>query len=205
MLLVVGLTGLASSGKGEVSKYLTSKYNFKKLVFSDVVREEAKKRGLLKDKTYEEEKYVLSKLGETLRKGSGKWDILAEKLVEKIKKGEFEKTVVDGFRSVEEVNLFRREFEKFYLIYINTDEKTRFLRRKAEDATATIENLRKRDQENIEIIGLGNVIKMADFTIDNLGSLEDLNKQLDKILKTIIGQDIAQLHFLEKLVLFQLL
>ena len=101
MLFVVGLTGLASSGKGEVSSYMVEKYDFVKLVFSDVLREEAEKRNLLENKSYEEQKSILSKLGETLRKGSGRWDILAVKLVEKIKSGKFERVVVDGFRSVE--------------------------------------------------------------------------------------------------------
>jgi len=186
MLLVIGLTGLASSGKGEFADYLVKKYGFVKLVFSNVLREEAEKRNLLKNKSYEEQKDIFSKLGEQLRKESGKWDILAEKLVEKIKSRKFERIVVDGFRSVEEVNLFKKNFENFYLVFIDADEKIRFLRRKLEDSATTIENFRKRDKRDIENLGLGKVIEISDFTINNNEKgLEHLQKEIDNLMKKI--------------------
>jgi len=188
MLLVIGLTGLASSGKGTVSDYLVKKYNFVKLVFSDVVREEAERRNLLKDKTYEEQKFVLSKLGETLRKESGRWDILALKLVERIKSKNLERVVVDGFRAVEEVSLFKKNFENFYLVFVDADEKLRFLRRKLEDPTTSIENLISRDKRDTEELGLGKVIEMADFKIYNdKQGFEYLQKKVDNLMKKIIG------------------
>lgn len=187
MLLVIGLTGLASSGKGEVSSYLVEKYGFKKFVFSDVVREEAEKRNLLDNKSYEEQKNILSKVGEMLRKASGRWDILAVKLVEKIKSGNFEKIVVDGFRSVEEVALFKKSFENFYLIFVDADEKIRFARRKLEDPNISMSDLRQRDKRDIEELGLGKVIGMADFKMSNdENGIENLKKKVDEVLKSII-------------------
>jgi len=186
MLLVIGLTGLASSGKDEFANYLVKKYKFIKLVFSDILKEVAEKGGLLKNKSYEEQKYVFSQLGEELREETGNWAILAEKLIEKIKSGNFEKIVVDGFRSVEEVNLFKKNFENFFLIFVDTDEKIRFARRKEEDPTIDIEEFRKRDQENIEVMGLGKVMGMADFTINNdKEGLENLQKEIDNLMKKI--------------------
>lgn len=186
MPLILGLTGLASSGKGEFSDYLVKKYRFVKLVFSDVVKEEAEKRNLLKNKSYEEQKYILSKLGEQLRKETGKWDILAERLIEKIKSKKFEKIVVDGFRSVEEVNLFKKNFENFHLVFIDTDEKIRFLRRKLEDPTTTIENLKARDKRDIEELGLEKVIEMADLKIyNNEEGIEHLHKKIDNLMEKI--------------------
>ncbi len=185
MLLVIGLTGLASSGKGEVAKYL-EKNSFSKLVFSNVLKEEAEKRGLLKNRTYEEQKNIFSKLGDQLRRETGKWEILAEKLIEKIKSNNLEKVVVDGFRSVEEVNLFKKNFENFYLVYINADEEIRFKRRKLEDSNINIENFRARDKRDIEEKGLGKVIELADFTIDNNEEgLKHLHKKLNKFLERI--------------------
>ena len=187
MLFVVGLTGLASSGKGEVSSYLVEKYDFVKLVFSEVLREEAEKRNLLENKSYEEQKSILSKLGETLRKGSGRWDILAVKLVEKIKSGKFEKVVVDGFRSVEEVALFKKNFENFYLIFVEADEKIRFARRKLEDPNISISDIRQRDKRDVEELGLGKVIEMADFKINNdEKGLENLQEKVDEIMKKLV-------------------
>ncbi len=188
MLLVVGLTGLASSGKGETSSYLVEKYGFTRLVFSDVLREEAEKRDLLTGKSYEEQKNILSKLGEMMRKASGRWDILAVKLVEKIKSNNFEKVVVDGFRSAEEVNLFRKNFEKFYLIFVEADEKIRFARRRLEDPNISINDLRQRDKRDVEELGLGKVVAMADFKINNdQQGLENLHKGIDELMKKITG------------------
>ncbi len=186
MLLVIGVTGLASSGKGEFADYLVNKYKFTKLVFSDILKEEAKKRDLLNNNNYEEQKNIFSKLGEKLRKESGKWDILAEKLVEKIKSGNFERVVVDGFRSVEEVKLFKENFKNFYLVLIDTDEEIRVFRRKREDSTTSIEDFKKRDKRDVKELGLGKVIEMADFTINNNEEgLENLNKKIDVLMKKI--------------------
>jgi len=186
MLLVIGLTGLASSGKGEFTDYLINKYKFKKLVFSDILKEEAKKRGLLENNNYEEQKDILSKFGKKLREKTGKWDILAEELIKKIKSGNLEKVVVDGFRSVEEVNLFKKNFENFYLVFIDADEKIRFSRRKLEDPTTNIENFKARDKRDIEKLGLGKVIEMADFTVNNnKQGLKNLYKEIDNLMKKI--------------------
>jgi len=182
MSLIIGLTGLAGSGKGEVSKHLMENHDFIKFVFSDILKEEANKQNLLKSKTYEEQKYVLSKLGEKMRKESGRWDILAIKLVEKIKNGDTDKIVVDGFRSVEEVNLFRKNFENFYLVHIHTDIEKRFDRRRKEDSNAKIENFEKRDRENMQIMGLDKVLDMASFKIDNNNSLENLHERINDVL-----------------------
>jgi len=135
MPLVIGLTGLAGSGKGEVSSYLVKKYNFVKLVFSDILREEAKKRELLENKNYEESKIILSKLGDHLREETGKMEVLAEMLVEKIKKDKLEKIVVDGFRAVEEVETFKKNFE-----IINEENLTDFL----SENNIALRNLNKR-------------------------------------------------------------
>jgi len=186
MPLIAGLTGLAGSGKSEVSRYLSRVYDFQSMSFSEILLEEAKKRDLLAGKSCEELKYVLSQLGMSLRKESGKMGILAEKAIDKIKTERYERAAVDGFRSVEEVNLFRENFERFYLIFVNADERTRLFRRNARDSSISIENLRKRDQENIETMGLGKVIEMADFTLYNNGqNLNYFHSEIDELMKRI--------------------
>jgi dephospho-CoA kinase len=185
MPFVIGLTGLASSGKGTVSDYLVKKHGFVKLVFSDVLKEEAKKRGLSENKTYEENKDILSKLGDQVRRESEKMEILAEMLVKKIKSNNLKKVVVDGFRSVEEVRCFKKNFEKFYLIFVDTEENIRFQRRKKEDAKTDVESFRERDKRDIKEKGLRKVIELADFKVDNNKEFENLYNQVDNILKAI--------------------
>ena len=187
MTIIIGLTGLAGSGKSEISKHLLEKHGFSKLVFSDILREEAAKRRLLEGKSYEEQKFALSKLGEVLRKESGRMDILAVKLVEKIVSGNYDNIIVDGFRSAEEVNLFRKNFDDFYLVLVETDENIRFNRRKMEDPSITIENIRSRDKRDIEELGLSKVIEMADFKVENNDSISSLHEEIDNIVEGIIG------------------
>jgi dephospho-CoA kinase len=197
MLLVLGLTGLASCGKGTVSDYLVKEHGFVKFVFSDILKEEAEKRGLIKNKNYEEQKDIFSRLGDQLRKESGRKGVLAEMLVNKIKSIDAKKVIVDGFRSVEEVKLFRKNFKEFYLIFVDADENMRFMRREIEDPTTTIENFRTRDKRDIEEKGLGKVLEMAEFAIHNdKQSFEYLYEKIDKLLKYFTDSGIAQLHSL---------
>lgn len=184
-MLVIGITGLASSGKGEVAKYFESK-GFVKLIFSDLIHEEAEKRGLLKGKEgYEEKKGVYSNLGDVLRKKYGRKGILAEFLLKRIKDMKLENVVIDGFRSVEEVLYFRDNVNNFYLINVEADERIRFERRKLDDPKATLERFRNRDQRDIKEKGLGKVLMIADFKIDNNGGLEYLHEQLERIIRKI--------------------
>jgi len=150
-MIVLGLTGLAAAGKGEVSDYLKSK-GFEKFVFSDVLRIEAGKRGISLDVSYEEQKKILSELGDTLRKETGKMEILAMMLVIEIQSKNLEKVVVDGFRSIEEVEVFRSNFKEFKLIYIDTPEEVRFKRRQLDDKKADLKRFRERDKIDIKAL-----------------------------------------------------
>ncbi|MBU3897160.1 MAG: AAA family ATPase [Nanoarchaeota archaeon] len=182
-MLIFGLTGLASSGKGEASNYLKSK-GFEKFVFSDILKIEAQKRGILTG-NYEEQKNILSKLGDELRKETGKMEVLAIMLVGEIKKRNLDKVIVDGFRALEEAETFRNNFSNFKLIFVDTPEKIRFERRKLEDPTIKFEEFLERDKRDIEKKGLGKVIKTCNITIENTGSKEELYKKLDKIINQV--------------------
>lgn len=178
-MLIFGLTGLAACGKGEASDYLKS-HGFKKFVFSDFLKKEAKKRGMVSN-DLEKQKELLSKLGDDLRKRSGKMEILAIMIIDEIKKKKLNKVVVDGFRSVEEVNIFRETYPEFKLIFIDTPEEIRFQRRKRDDPKANLKSFRERDKRDIKEKGLGKVIEVADIKIKNDDTREDLYQKLEKI------------------------
>ena len=101
MRCVIGLAGLGGSGKSEVSAYLAGK-GFAIFGFSNVLREEAESKGLLKGLSYEQQKYVFSKMGEQKRKESG-MGVMADILIKRIESENVEKAVADGFLSPEEV------------------------------------------------------------------------------------------------------
>lgn len=173
--MIIGFTGLAGSGKDSVAKYLSEKYGFTMFVFSDILVEEAKKNDM------EPTKMNLSVLGDELRQQFGN-AVLAKKLLEKI---DPEKNyVLSGFRSPEEVYAIQNEVIDFHLIYISADKATRFKRRRPEDPQ-TEKEFFERDERDMQNKGLAKVVDMSDFTIGNNGTLEELYKNVDILLKKI--------------------
>jgi dephospho-CoA kinase len=182
--LVIGLTGLAASGKGTAAEHLKEMHGFAMFTLSDVLREEAEKRGLLESKSLEESKLILSKFGEEWRKEAGRRDILGYTLAKRIRKEKIAKAVVDGFRSTEEVELFKKLF-RFVLIRMDTSLDARWKRRHEQDPNAKKEGLEKRDKYDMEKLSLGKVVEMADMAVDNNGTKEELYGQLDAIVASI--------------------
>lgn len=182
---VIGLVGLAGSGKTTVAKYIKEKYGYEFLTLSDIIKEEAQKRGLVSGEAVEEIKVILSKFGDQWRAETEKKDIVAEKLIEKIKEKKLKNVVADGARSPAEIELLRKSFDKFKLIYVSTDFETRFKRRLKDDPSAKKEKMQERDNMDIEKKGLQDVIDMADLILDNNGTIKDLRHQIDVLMGTI--------------------
>ncbi len=174
--MIIGLTGLARSGKDTVANYLEKKYGFKHLDFArDALFAEAEKRGIEKDKI------SLSILGDELRQEQGR-AVLAKIINSKIK--ENEDYVITGFRSPEEVDMIRNEHLNFVLIEINASPATRFKRRNEKDPDNE-ELFNARDKRDIHNKGLGDVLKMADYKMQNQGTLEELYELIDALMEKI--------------------
>lgn len=179
--MIIGLTGTMSSGKGEVAKYLIKK-GFEYYCFSDILKEEAKKRKI------EPTRKNLQKLGTDIKKDEANRGILAKKLLEMVKT---DKAVLDGVRNVDEIRELRKAKE-FFLVGVNAEQKLRFLRlkKRARDGDPTnFDDFKKQDDKENKGITKGQEIdkclKMADFTIINEGSLEKLNGEIEEILNNI--------------------
>ena len=80
------------------------------------------------------------------------------------------------------------------MIFVDTDETTRFERRKKEDPKADIESFIERDKIDINEKGLGRVIEIADFKVDNNEDKETLFGHIERILEKITAQDNPQPH-----------
>ena len=173
--MIIGLAGLARCGKDEAANYLEEKYGFEKLVFSDILAEKLKKRGM------ENTKMNQSIVGDELRKEFGN-AVLASRLLEKIDKDK--NYVIVGFRSPEEVDYIRNEVMKFYLVEIYAEKSVRFTRKTKEDPQSITEFF-ERDQRDMKNKGLDIVLRMADFKIINEGNLDDLKKDVDDFMKKI--------------------
>lgn len=184
-MLIIGLTGTHSSGKGEVGKYLIERNGFKYYSCSDELRKEAKKLGL--EETRENLGIVI---GDKLRREQGK-GILGKRIYEEILKEKTKLAVVDSLRLVEEINELRKS-KKFYLIFVDAPIKERYeraLSRKRVTDNLSFEEFKK--IEDKERYGLNTLMKMqdcydiADFKIFNDKDLKELYKQIDNILKKV--------------------
>ncbi|MGC9059056.1 MAG: AAA family ATPase [Candidatus Aenigmatarchaeota archaeon] len=188
-MLIIGLTGYAASGKTEIANYLKNSYSFTIIEFSQIIEEEGKKLGLIKEGlSLEEKKRKLSEIGAEIRKKYNNEAIFAEFIVRKILEEKIEKAVVVGFRSLKEVETFRKAFGKnFILVFVYTDAKIRYERRKLQDPSFnyTFEEFLQRDSNDIKNLGLNKMKEASDYLIDNNSSLEDLFRNVDKMLKTI--------------------
>jgi len=171
------ITGMPGSGKTTAARYIED-YGFRVLTMGDVVREEAERRGLKPTRE------TLSTLAEELRRMEG-GDAIARRCIERIKALKAGGVVVDGVRSLEEVEAFRREFGDATLIAIHASPRTRFerlMRRGRVDDPVDWDEFHRRDLKELEL-GLGSSIAMADIIIINEGTLENLRREVEKLLR----------------------
>jgi len=175
---IIAFCGLPGSGKTSAIESIKDLGYI--ITMGDVVRNEAKIRNL---------KYTgenLGKVAKGLREKGGK-DIIAIKCVELINSKNKDIIFVDGIRSVAEINIFRK-FWKFPIVAITVSEKIRFKRlfeRNRGDDPKTISDLKLRDEREIEF-GLKEVLSIADYTIINDSSIEELIEKTRKISLEIL-------------------
>ena len=181
MMKLVSIVGMTGSGKSEVSRAF-EKNGFIKVRFGDVTDEEIRKRGL--ELNEENERFVR----ELLRKQHG-MSAYAKLNLPRINAAlKHSDVVVDGLYSWEEYTFLKTHYgEDFYVVAIWSSPRTRYVRlAKRLIRRLTLEESASRDMAEIENINKGGPISMADFTIINESSLDNLKKQTKKIISGLI-------------------
>ncbi len=179
MRKVVAIVGMPGSGKSTASD-CARKMELDIIVMGDVVREETSKRGL--EPTPEN----IGKTMLNLRKEEGP-GIIARKCREKILKAKSETVIVEGIRSLDEVEEFKKSFSNFKLVAIHTSPKIRFQRlhsRGRSDDPESRKIFSERDNRELKV-GIGSAIAMADRVIINEGSLNEFKLEVYKLLEEI--------------------
>ncbi|RLE57696.1 MAG: dephospho-CoA kinase [Thermoprotei archaeon] len=182
---LVLLTGLPGSGKSLVAKLLSEYLRAPTVNMGDVVREEARRRGL------PESREVLSNIAIELRKNYGS-DAIAKLTYEywlRKLEGRAEVVIVDGVRSWDEVNYFKQRFGDVLVVAVHASPRTRFRRLRergrSDDPRSWIEFV-KRDLAELSM-GVGTVIALADYVITNeknsLTELESKVRELAELIK----------------------
>ena len=180
--IVVGLAGMPGSGKSLVVTAARLE-GYGVVVMGDVVREETEKRGLeLNPKN-------IGKVMLELRKNGGA-SVVADKCVPKIERKRSGKVIVDGIRSLSEVDAFRKHFPRFSLIAVHASAEARFnrlYRRRRSDDPDGWEVFNERDMRELGV-GLGNAIAMAEHVIVNEGNRDAAKARAKKVLWRIERQ-----------------
>ena len=158
--LVVCLTGMPGAGKSTIVSKLKEE-NYETFSLGDGVRAEAKRQNL--EPTGEN----LGKLMLELRQKNGPGAI-AELIKESIQKSNHEIIIIDGIRSIHEINVLK-ETGNLKLLAVEASSETRFnflTQRQRLDDPLTREKFEERDNREISV-GLQEIIKLADETIEN--------------------------------------
>ena len=182
--MLIGLTGRNASGKGAVADHLQEK-SFYYHSLSDVIRHEIRSRG---DELTREN---LIQTGNDLRERFGP-SILAERILARTDTdGNF---VIDSIRNPAEVETLRAGGH-FRLINVQADPKTRFRRiqeRKREADPETYEDflvLEEREaQGSPNSQNLIQVEELADHTIENNDTLENLHARIDTLVIQLLRE-----------------
>jgi len=177
--IVVGLAGMPGSGKSLVVETVRAE-GYAVVVMGDVIREETQKRGL---------KPTPKNIGKVmleLREKGGD-SIIADKCIPKIEQQKSGKVIVDGLRSLSEVDAFKAHFSKFSLITVHASPETRFkrlYRRRRSDDPDRRELFYERDMRELSV-GLGNAIAMAEHFIINENKKADVKVKVKETLRII--------------------
>jgi len=185
-VVAIVVAGMPGSGKGVFSEVAAAK-GFEVFVMGDVIRGELARRGL--PITRENMAYVARELREVYG-----GDVVARKTVEEIlSRGSSggpgcRYVVIDGSRSLLELEYFRRVFHTVVLVAIHASPETRYKRLASRGRSGdprSWDEFVARDAAELSL-GVGGLIAMADIMIVNDGiGLEEFRRRASEALDYI--------------------
>jgi len=186
--MFIGVVGLNGSGKDTLAAYLKEKYNFAHEDFGQEIRDELKTLG----KNYLDRNEMIMLANERRTKFGG--DYWAKRLLAKHKSDE--NLVITSIRNPAEVELLKSKGA--VLVEVFADIKTRYARtvqRVKNDSNAhgdvvSFEDFKSKEERELASTDpakqqLLKCIFQAKYRLDNNGSVEDLSKQVENLLKKL--------------------
>lgn len=183
-MLFILVAGMPGSGKSVVAA-AAREMGIPVYTMGDVVREETLRRF---------GEVTIEKMVETsiaLRKEFGE-DVVAVRTAERALGSNSRVVVIDGVRSLREVEVFAR-YGEVAIVAVHASPKTRFARlllRKRPGDPASWEEFRMRDLSELSL-GIGSVIALADYVIVNESTLEEALGKAREILRKLAGEHYA--------------
>ena len=176
LVVLVGMPGAGKSLASTVAKRL----GVPVFVSGDVIRMEAKKRGLDPTRTN------LGRLMLEIRRSEG-MGAVARRVLPLIEAAVSPVIVYEGARNMEEIE----ELRKYYTVLtvaIHASPASRYrrlLRRKRRDQPKSWKQFLERDERELKV-GLGRVIALADRMIENENTKDQLRRQTGRVLKKVL-------------------
>lgn len=177
--MIIGLVGEKLAGKDTVANYLVQKYGSGHFRFTHIL-----------DAVLEELNLEISRkneidLGLGLRKVFGE-HVLVNALEQRVKRSLSSYRVINGIR-MDEMDVVKKWGAK--IIYITAPLQIRFERyklrkEKVDDGQMTLEQFKQQESGPTEL-RIPELGKTADFKIDNVGSMDELYKKVDEVLKKL--------------------
>jgi dephospho-CoA kinase len=177
---VAAIVGMAGAGKSEVARVF-EEHGFRKVRFGDITDEELKKRGL--EQNEENERSIREQLRNEY--GMAAYAKLNLPRIDNALKSS--NAVVDGLYSWEEYLLLKEYYGKeltTVVVWASPATRHRRLASRGE-RPLTLEEAVRRDKSEIEYSNKGGPIAMADFAIVNEASLEEMEKETERVISAL--------------------
>jgi len=177
---IIGAVGQNGSGKDEVLKYLRFKYGMPFLSTGDVVREIAAREG------QEPTRKNLGQISDRYFREFGK-GYFVKLMADKIRGTGCKVAGISGIRSLNDVSILKDIFGKdFILIDVSiTDPHVRYSRMTARGEGRdphSYEEFLSQDKAEEELFSLKEAEQLADYSISNDGTLDDLHGEIDRLV-----------------------
>jgi dephospho-CoA kinase len=177
IMKVVAIVGMAGAGKSEVAR-MFEENGFTRIRFGDITDQELRKQGL--ELNEENERRTREMLRE--KHGMAAYAILNLSRIDLALKQSH--VVIDGLYSWEEYTFLQSYYgDKICALAVWASPKTRYARLAARaERPLTLEEAARRDKAEVENLNKSQPIAMADFTILNESTLEELKKEVKKTI-----------------------
>lgn len=176
---VLAFTGMPGAGKS-LAVETARERDLPVVRMGDAIWAEVKHRGL----DFNEEN--VGRVATEMRKSHGP-GIWAERTLERIEDSNAEVVVIDGVRTLEEIDTLRSALgDEFTLVAVHASPETRrerLLERGREDDVVTEEGFRARDKRELSW-GLGRAIALADIMIVNESTATAFRRKVERLLES---------------------
>ena len=179
---VLGVVGMPGSGKS-VAADVGRTLGFSIVVMGDAVRDEAARRGLPLTPDN------LGRVMMEMREEEGP-AVVAKRSIAKLAEGTGGRIIIEGVRSLAEVDEFRTHFPPFKLVAIHASPTARFrriLKRGRGDDAMDRQTFAARDDRELRV-GLGSVIALADHVIANEGTVTQFKQRVRTFLEAYLRE-----------------